>query len=294
MTQSELNVLEREVEEARLRVVEDILRLRAPETLDRAKRDLISQAQAKRDEWIGQARGAAVDRAHGIWDDVMARVASNPLAVIAIAAGIGWKLYRHPPIAALLVGGGLFSLMRTDPRQPSPQREFLAKAAETAGSVTEQVQHRLEEATQTVSDIARQASDMASSVKREVEERVAQTTEAARRTFAEAGDTAESIAHRASEAARRTSEAAASAVPKNRDTYLLGLASVAVVTALGVAYQRRANGAHPRQRRRDIAARYRTVEPYRANEDELRSSYYRRENEDPQGSNKRRWQYERT
>ena len=33
----------------------------------------------------------------------------NPAAVAAIGAGIGWKLWKNPPVASALVGYGLFS-----------------------------------------------------------------------------------------------------------------------------------------------------------------------------------------
>ncbi|MDX2264078.1 MAG: hypothetical protein NW215_03795 [Hyphomicrobiales bacterium] len=235
MSQAELNILEREVEEARIRVVDDIMRLRSPQTIDSVRLDLSREARQRRDEWVGRARDAALDQARSVWDDILDRVSANPLATMAIAAGLGWRLYRHPPVATLLVGGGLFSLMRTNPREPSRQREFLAQAANTAGAVRQQVEKSVEGASQAVSDMARQASDMATSVTRDVQERVAQTTEAARRTTGQLSGTAGTVA-------KRLSGTAGKVAPSHRDAYLLGLATLAVATALGIAYKNRMAG----------------------------------------------------
>jgi hypothetical protein len=39
--------------------------------------------------------------------DLKARAAANPLALAAVAAGVGWRLFHRPPIATALVGLGL-------------------------------------------------------------------------------------------------------------------------------------------------------------------------------------------
>jgi hypothetical protein len=40
------------------------------------------------------------------WDDVKARAAANPAAVIAIGAGLAWRLLQRSPIASALIGVG--------------------------------------------------------------------------------------------------------------------------------------------------------------------------------------------
>ena len=42
------------------------------------------------------------------------RALANPLGLLLIGAGIGWRLYRHPPVATLLVGTGIAMLMKGD------------------------------------------------------------------------------------------------------------------------------------------------------------------------------------
>jgi hypothetical protein len=44
---------------------------------------------------------------------------NNPAAVALIGAGIGWRLYKHPPITTLLLGAGATMLMRSGNKQSS-------------------------------------------------------------------------------------------------------------------------------------------------------------------------------
>ena len=100
MSSADLNALEREVELTRAKFADDLARLRSPENRARFKEDLWAHARERKD---------------GIVADWKARAAANPLAVAAIAAGVGWRLFQRPPIATLLVGLGLVGLLRTSP-----------------------------------------------------------------------------------------------------------------------------------------------------------------------------------
>jgi hypothetical protein len=100
MSSAALNALEREVELTRAKFADDLARLRSPENLARLKEDLWAHARERKD---------------GIVADWKARAAANPLAVAALAAGVGWRLFHRPPIATLLVGLGLVGLLRTSP-----------------------------------------------------------------------------------------------------------------------------------------------------------------------------------
>src|SRR4029453_10516715 len=91
---------ESEVEEARAKLAKDLAVLRSPQTYREFGADLKSEAQSV---------------VQNILDEVKARAAANPTAALAIGAGIGWRLLRHPPIATTLIGAGLFSLWRTPP-----------------------------------------------------------------------------------------------------------------------------------------------------------------------------------
>ena len=63
MTESELERLERDVEQARKRLTEDLALLRRPSTLSEFKQDLISRAVRTKDDLVHQTTSAAVTRA---------------------------------------------------------------------------------------------------------------------------------------------------------------------------------------------------------------------------------------
>ena len=51
-----------------------------------------------------RAREAAQDGIQRIIADLKERAAANPTAILAIGAGLAWRLIHQPPIASLLVG----------------------------------------------------------------------------------------------------------------------------------------------------------------------------------------------
>jgi hypothetical protein len=102
MSAAELNALEREVELTRAKFANDLARLRSPHNIAEFKEALWARARETKD---------------GIVADLKARAAANPAAVAALAAGVAWRLFHRPPIATLLVGLGLFGLLRTLPSQ---------------------------------------------------------------------------------------------------------------------------------------------------------------------------------
>ena len=92
---------EHEVERSRAKLTQDLAILCSPKTLAAFTDDLKQEAFETRDAF---------------WEKIKARAASNPAAVIAIGAGLAWRLLRSPPIASALIGVGLFSLWKTQPR----------------------------------------------------------------------------------------------------------------------------------------------------------------------------------
>ena len=104
MPPESLDVLESEVDAARMRLASDMVRLRSPAGLT-----------GLRDQAMAAASSAASSTGARLWSDLKGRAAANPGATLAIGAGIAWHLARHPPISTLLVGYGLYSLMRTSP-----------------------------------------------------------------------------------------------------------------------------------------------------------------------------------
>ena len=147
MTKAELDVLERDVEDARGRLRLDLARLRAPGTMERMKDDV-----------TGRVTGAAQDTAYGILDEIKARAAANPVAALAIGAGLAWRFIHRPPIATLLVGAGLVALMKTDPHERHMGADFVERAGEFAGTVKETVSEKIDELSH--SEFAARASEL--------------------------------------------------------------------------------------------------------------------------------------
>jgi len=144
MTQTELDVLEREVEDARGRLRLDLARLRSPGTMARMKDDVTERVT-----------GAAQDSAHGVLDEIKARAAANPVAALAIGAGLAWRLARHPPIATLLVGAGLWGLLKTDSHKRYAGADFVARTGEFAGAVKDTVSEKIESVSEMVDELSR-------------------------------------------------------------------------------------------------------------------------------------------
>src|SRR5690349_16487635 len=139
MTDGELNRLEQEVELARTRLTVDLERLRAPETFASFKQTVVDEVRTSKDEWIEQGKTIATDRMRQVVDDLKNRAAANPLAAAAIGAGLLWHLSRRPPITSLLIGAGVFGLLRTDPRQPSAIEPWVSRAREAGEIASEKV-----------------------------------------------------------------------------------------------------------------------------------------------------------
>jgi hypothetical protein len=219
MTTGELNRLEREVEEARHRLTADLDRLRAPDTFSSFKDDLVSEARNAKDEWTQR-----------LIEEVKNRAAANPIATAAIGAGLLWHLVRHPPITSLLVGAGVFSLVRTNPQQPSVAADMISQAGDVARSVTERVAEWGSDATEVTGDFA-------GSAKEKVSEWTAQSRDAARDGISNVTSTAEDLTGRVTQVVGEVIND-----DRARDGLLLGAATLAIAAAVGLAYQRRASG----------------------------------------------------
>jgi hypothetical protein len=248
MTQGELDVLEREVEDARGRLRVDLARLRSPGTMARMKDDVTDRVT-----------GAAQDKAHGVLDEIKARASANPVAALAIGAGLAWRLARHPPIATLLVGAGLWGLLKTDPHQRYAGADFVARTGEFAGAVRETVSEKIDELSH--SDLAAKAGELSGTVK----QKAGELSDAVREKAGELGGTvreqagawssrtgdfaneaAADVASTANTWAKdgsRLVSAAVHEVREDRDAYLLGAAAFAIAAAIGISYQRGASDA---------------------------------------------------
>jgi len=273
MTQPSLHQLEREVETARAKLAGDLARLRSPATSAEFGEALKQEAVDVKDGLLEKAKTSVQSALEGVIEDVKARAAANPAAVLAIGAGIAWRLLRHPPIATALVGAGLVSLFRTPPahingrdseayishakaRLREQASEIASMAKEQAGELADAAKERAAAIGQSVAETAGELTDRA---KEQAQHLRAQAASAAaflgdgvkERTSATLGrafETGEDMRDRASSAISAAGEvggdwarSAEDAIsdPQARDKVLLGAAGVAVVAALSIAFQRR-------------------------------------------------------
>lgn len=256
MTEESLYLLEREVEAARAKLASDLSTLRSPATSG----DFTTTLKE-------EARSSFQTTVQAVVEDLKARAAANPAAALAIGAGVAWRVIRHPPIAAALIGAGLISLFRTTPAQTNGHADYLShakarlreqasQAAEIAGEQASAVTGKL---TQKVTELASAAKEGVHDAKERVQEWSAQAGSFTKQAATELGERAASIPSQVSgamselresgyaslpsavsntyETARRAQEAIGD--PENRDKLLLGTAGVAIVAALGIALQRR-------------------------------------------------------
>jgi hypothetical protein len=118
--------LEVEVEAARRKLAGDLAALRSPHGIGDLGSTLKDAASELRDEVEDRAM-SVVSR---LVENMKAKAAANPAALLAIGAGLLWHFARRPPITAALLGVGVFSLIRTPApaRADRPNEGFLQEA----------------------------------------------------------------------------------------------------------------------------------------------------------------------
>jgi hypothetical protein len=214
MANESLRDLEREVEAARARLTGDLAVLRSPEIYSEFADNLKQTALDTGNSLVDEARTRTQSVVDEVIDKMKSKAAANPAAVLLIGAGLAWHLVRRPPIVAALLGGGLYSLLRTEPsRSHLDDRQYMdeararlkdpaAIAARTAGDAGSQAldmaRHKAAELAQSAADAGRQATDMA-------RQKAAELTEAATEAGRQAAD-------RASRKAAELTETATQAV----------------------------------------------------------------------------------
>jgi hypothetical protein len=191
---------------------------------------MLNEVRHSKDEWLERGTDSLKTAARHVLDEVKDRAAANPIAAVAIGAGLFWHFAKHPPITTLLVGAGVFGLMRTDTRYPAAGSETVRRAAELSGTMKEALVEKVADLRSGASAAVEQASDIAGTVT----EQVGEWADQARDTAAVA---ATNLATGTQDLARRTSQVVN--LEGERDTLLLGAAAVALAAAVGIAYQRR-------------------------------------------------------
>jgi hypothetical protein len=231
MPHAQLDRLECDVRGARRRLKSDLEVLRAPETFSSFKEEVLGEIRQSRDDIIANVKEAATGRVERLIADIKERAAANPVAVGAIAAGVGWRILRKPPITTMLVGYGLISLWRTKPGQPGPGAETVYRAADMAIEAKEQVEHWGFKAGNAIA----RATDVV----------VPAVTETVQRWSTDAGEAALQAATSAQSLVASGSQSLQDIVTdkQERDKVLLGAAAVALTAALGLVCLRRADPA---------------------------------------------------
>ena len=239
MSQAELDALERDVERARAKFVSDLARLRSPDTISNFKEDLWTEARQTKDELVQKTTEAAKDGAHRIFNSLKNRAIANPAAALAIGAGLSWRLAHRPPIASLLVGVGLISLLRTAHSQQNghgDETEIVSQAQEFADSARQKMQEWSHNASDVVQQSMTQLTDGAASVGKQASSVVQGGSTAVRETATQIADKAAELTQHAAEVMREVAPD-----QEARDNLLLGAAALAVTAAIGITYQRRAH-----------------------------------------------------
>ena len=160
-----LDELERDVERARARLSGKLARLRDPATISHAKADLMAQAHDYRHRLVESVGGAANEGAQSLGDLLRQRAQENPAALAAIGAGVLWRLWKRPPVATLLVGAGLASLLAGRGEEGRAPAEGLLGAVQEANRAAHVLGGRAwdmaERARHAAADLAHQAREMA-------------------------------------------------------------------------------------------------------------------------------------
>jgi hypothetical protein len=213
-----LSTLETQVEEARAKLAHDLAFLRSPQPYREFGADLRSGVQS------GLRR---------MLDDLKARAAANPSAALAIGAGIAWRFMKDPPIATALIGAGMLSLWRTTPIRGDDE-DYLRTAQERFGEQVSQVVDTVKDyAAETAVAVGERVGTYAQSARETVEDAASLVVEKSADAKRIPDKAVNAMQHAKSQFGRAVSDEGV------RDQFLLGVAGLAVVAALGIAYQRR-------------------------------------------------------
>jgi hypothetical protein len=236
MADSSLLEYERDVEQSRVQLTRDLAVLCSPETFANFTDDLKQEAFETKD---------------ALWDDVKARAAANPAALIAIGTGLAWKLIQRPPIASALISVGLYSLWKTEAKRtvdgtrPDYLQQSKQALKEQAGEVVSAASRIAGQAQEAVAakgaEIWDGAREKVRAWSEEVGTRLDETTSRARSTGQSFVDDVRAKQHDLRE---QVEDVAARAVEKfsdqdTRNNLLLGVAGLAIAAAVGIACQKR-------------------------------------------------------
>jgi hypothetical protein len=202
---AKLDRLQTDIDQTRARLAANLKVLTQKDTVGELQQTFLSEAAAKKDEVIALAKATGRDFVQDLASSFKTKVAENPAAALAIGAGIGWKLWKDPPIASLLVGLGLYSL-------------FTGTTRTTL--ITEQITEKLGQAGETLVEGFEAGKGTLARA----------TTRTRDMTAAAWESTREVVEEQMDDLARRQLD--------TRNAALLGAAGVAVAAAIGLAVQK--------------------------------------------------------
>ena len=233
-----LKVYERQVESARAKLSEDLAVLCSARTFATFTDDLKQEA---------------LDTKDALWEKLKARAAANPAAMLAIAAGLGWRLMNRPPIASALIGLGLFSLWRTPGAPLDKRSSFLQQSAQSLKTQGEEF----------ATAAGGMAADLTAQAKGTISTKGVEAWEAAKAKVEEWNENAGARLNDARAKAKTASDPVVDGLRRQqhdlrddivdmtaaakeslrdedtRNTVLVGIAGVAIAAALGIACQKR-------------------------------------------------------
>jgi hypothetical protein len=237
MNDLNLGALERDVEAARARLSQDLSVLRSPATVSAFRDDLKHEAIRARDHVVRRVQSSARTTALDFVEQLKAKAAANPAAALVIGAGLAWRLIRKPPIATVLVGAGLFSLLRSTPIRSAGRADvdYMAEAkANLRQQATSVVEELKEQGTALAADVTVQAREFTQEAMQKAQDWSGAATDTVRKA---AGLSDRSVPSGWETEASRDQPPAEPDQMKN--ALLLGAAGVAVALALGMSYRRR-------------------------------------------------------
>jgi hypothetical protein len=225
---------EREVEIARTKLTNDLAVLCSPGIFANLGHSLKQEALESGDR---------------LWEKLKAQAAANPAAVMAIAAGLGWRLMKRPPIASSLIGLGLFSLLRTSAKPLDPRTSFLRQSARSLQGQGEELASAIGETAARAKDtIAEKSAETWDSTKDKIQEWTDQAGGQLVETSSKAKSAGEAILQSARRQQHDLRDEIADVATATKDTLrdedtrnvvLIGIAGLAVAAALGIAAQKR-------------------------------------------------------
>jgi hypothetical protein len=237
----DLDRLEREVEAARARLGDDLATLRSPSTYSDFTESVRQTVVDTKNSVVEEIRNRTSSAVEAAIETLKAKAAANPTATLVIGAGLAWQLLRHPPIAPALIGGGLISLLRTPAAATGKSTEEHLKDAR------ENLSAQANEMTRVAGNAARRSAEFAQAKATDVGEHMLDAAQAAAgqgREFARAkiaGTSDQDEEHGISFPDDDIGSQWGRSVATPRDSVLLGVAGLAVATAIAVALQRRAD-----------------------------------------------------